>query len=185
MAPDFAAASGSVDELALLASAGDRAAFARLVEAHYDQIFRICWRWSGNREDGEDVAQDVCIRLGRAIKGWRGEAAFSSWLRALCLNAVRDHARRRIRQTRLAAAAHAEALIDTGPASDADPAIALWAAVRQLPEKQRDAVLLVHGEGLSHAKAGEAMGCSESTVSWHIHEARKRLKTIMKADAND
>ncbi|TIQ48483.1 MAG: RNA polymerase subunit sigma-70, partial [Mesorhizobium sp.] len=42
-----------------------------------------------------------------------------------------------------------------------------------------DAVLLVYGEGLSHAVAAEAMGISETTVSWHIHEAKKRLKTLL------
>ena len=59
----------------------------------------------------------------------------------------------------------------------------LWAAVRLLPEKQRDAVLLVHSEGLSHAAAAEVLDCSENTVSWHLHEARKRLKDLLKKEA--
>ncbi|TIO87361.1 MAG: sigma-70 family RNA polymerase sigma factor, partial [Mesorhizobium sp.] len=62
-----------------------------------------------------------------------------------------------------------------------DPAEALWAAVRMLPDKQRDAVLLVYGEGLSHAAAAEVMAISEATVSWHIHEAKKRLKLLMRS----
>ena len=66
-------------------------------------------------------------------------------------------------------------------AESEDPAEALWAAVRQLPDKQRDAVLLVYGEGLSHAAAAEAMAISETTVSWRIHEAKKRLKTLMRS----
>jgi RNA polymerase sigma-70 factor, ECF subfamily len=49
--------------------------------------------------------------------------------------------------------------------------------VRALPDQQRGAVLLVYGEGLSHAQAASVMACSEKTVSWHLHEARKRLKT--------
>ncbi len=49
----------------------------------------------------------------------------------------------------------------------------------KLPDKQRDAVLLVYGEGLSHAAAADAMACAEATVSWHIHEAKKRLKALM------
>jgi RNA polymerase sigma-70 factor (ECF subfamily) len=53
--------------------------------------------------------------------------------------------------------------------------------VRELPDKQRDAVLLVYGEGLSHAAAGEVMTISEATVSWHIHEAKKRLKVLMRS----
>ena len=63
------------------------------------------------------------------------------------------------------------------PAAD-DPAERLWAAVRTLPDKQREAVLLVYGEGMSHAGAADVMGSAEATVSWHIHEAKKRLKQI-------
>jgi RNA polymerase sigma factor (sigma-70 family) len=52
----------------------------------------------------------------------------------------------------------------------------LWREVRALPPQQRDAVLLVYGEDRSHAEAAEILGCSESTVSGHLHTARKRLK---------
>ncbi|MNT97107.1 ECF RNA polymerase sigma factor SigW [compost metagenome] len=55
----------------------------------------------------------------------------------------------------------------------------LWAAVRKLPEKQRDAVLLVYAEELSHAAAAEIMGIKEATVSFHVHEARKTLRGLL------
>lgn len=55
----------------------------------------------------------------------------------------------------------------------------IWAAVRQLPDQQRDAVLLVYAEDMSHAQAGEIMGCKETTVSWHIHEAKKTLRGLL------
>ena len=55
----------------------------------------------------------------------------------------------------------------------------LWAAVRTLPEKQRDAVLLVYAEELSHAAAAEIMGIKEATVSYHVHEARKTLRGLL------
>ncbi|MCU0789457.1 MAG: RNA polymerase sigma factor [Nitratireductor sp.] len=166
-------------DLLARAIAGDRAAFARLVETHYDFIFRVAWRWSGSREDGEDIAQEVCVRLAGALRGWRGDAAFRTWLYTMTMNAARDHGRKMARQMILAKAVHVQALVDAAEPLMEDPAEALWAAVRALPEKQRDAVLLVHGEGLSHGAAASVMGCSESTVSWHIHEARKRLKKML------
>jgi RNA polymerase sigma-70 factor (ECF subfamily) len=52
----------------------------------------------------------------------------------------------------------------------------LWAAVAELPEKQRDAVFLIYSEGRNHAEAASILNCAESTVSWHVHEAKKRLK---------
>ena len=62
-----------------------------------------------------------------------------------------------------------------------DPADALWLAVRSLPDKQRDAVLLVYGEDMNHAQAAQVMDCAESTVSYHLHAARKRLKQLLGA----
>ncbi len=57
----------------------------------------------------------------------------------------------------------------------------LWTAVRRLSGQQREAIMLVYGEDMSHAEAAVAMGCSEKTVSWHLHEARKRLKLLLEA----
>ncbi|TIN61894.1 MAG: RNA polymerase sigma factor, partial [Mesorhizobium sp.] len=130
----------------------------------------------------EDIAQEVCVRLGKAIRDYRGGGAFTTWLYSVTLNAARDMMRKSARETVKTEAYGVHALI-SGEASvePEDPAEALWTAVRQLPGKQRDSVLLVYGEGLSHAAAAEAMAISETTVSWHIHEAKKRLKTLMRA----
>lgn len=55
----------------------------------------------------------------------------------------------------------------------------IWRAVRALPDKQRDAVMLLHAEGLSQAQAAQVMGCKEVTVAWHIHKARKTLRGVL------
>jgi RNA polymerase sigma-70 factor (ECF subfamily) len=159
---------------------GDRGAFGALLERHYCFVYRVAWRWCGHKSDAEDIAQEVCARLGRAIRDYRGGGAFTTWLYAMTLNAVRDLKRRSAREAAKAEAYGTHALI-AGEADETtdDPAEALWAAVRNLPSRQRDAVLLVYGEGLSHADAGEAMAVSETTVSWHIHEAKKRLKQLL------
>jgi RNA polymerase sigma-70 factor (ECF subfamily) len=86
-------------ELIAQARAGDRAAFGRLVERHYDFVYRVAWRWCGRKADAEDVAQEVCARLGRAIRDYRGGGAFTSWLYALTLNAARDAIRKSVRET--------------------------------------------------------------------------------------
>ena len=167
--------------LAARARDGDRAAFAALVERHYDFIFRVAFRLTGRRDAAEDVAQDVCVRLGRAISGYRGGAAFTTWLYAVVLNAARDALRRTSREAvRAQAFGTHVALFSADAAEPDDPAEALWAAVRELPDKQREAVTLVYGEGLSHAEAAEAMAIAEPTVSWHVHEAKKRLKALLR-----
>ena len=57
----------------------------------------------------------------------------------------------------------------------------LWDQVRALPPQQRDSVLLVYAQDLSHGEAADILGCSEKTISWHLHEARKKLKATLEA----
>ncbi|MCV0397920.1 MAG: RNA polymerase sigma factor [Rhizobiaceae bacterium] len=166
------------EALVALARSGRRDAFARLVERHYDYIHRVAWRWAGNRTDADDIAQEACVRLARAIGQFRGQGAFTTWVYALTLNVARDHGRQQRRETARIAAWAAESAIAPGPEDD-DPAERLWACVRTLPDRQREAVTLVYGVGLSHAGAADAMGLSEPSVSWHVHEARKRLKAML------
>ncbi|WP_375451421.1 RNA polymerase sigma factor [uncultured Devosia sp.] len=174
---------GPADAARLLvarAQKGDSDAFAALIEAHYDVIYRTAYKWSGNRSDAEDVAQDVCVKLGQAIASFDGRSAFSSWLYRITLNGVRDLQRARSRRTK-----YTDALARVSPEralpeqEEAATSGQLWDAVRRLPEQQRDAVLLVYAEELSHAAAGQIMGCKEATVSWHIHEAKKTLRGLL------
>lgn len=162
------------------ARAGDRAAFAALVNAQYDFVYRTAYKWCGNREDAEDVTQDVCIKLATAIRDFDGRSALRSWLYRVVLNAVRDRQRQSARRGR-----QVKALAEVTPESlapEQESAMAgrqIWEAVRGLPDNQRDAVLLVYGEDRSHAEAAAIMGSKESTVSWYIHEAKKVLKGLI------
>lgn len=162
------------------AANGDAAAFAELIEGQYDRIYRTAWRWCGHRDDAEDIAQEVCVKIGQGIARFDGRSAFSSWVYRITLNAVRDWQRAGARRGR-----HADAYAEVAPteaAADQEAAVTssqLWDAVRSLPEKQRDAVLLVYAEELSHAEAATIMGIREATVSFHVHEARKTLRGLL------
>lgn len=172
-------------ELAARAAAGDAAAFGTLLERHYDRIYRLAWRLVGSRADAEDVAQEVCVKLATAIRGWRGEAEPTSWLYRIAWNAATDMLRSR-RRTRSTDPSELASLVDAPIAVTPEDRVEgqeLWQAVRALPPQQRDAVLLVYGEDMSHGEAAVVMGCSEKTVSWHLHAARKRLKTMLEAVA--
>ncbi len=168
------------EALVVRARNGDPDAFAELIEDQYDAIYRTAWRWCGNRHDAEDIAQEVCVKVGGAIARFDGRSAFSSWIYRITLNAVRDWQRAGKRRGR-----HVDAYAEVTP-SDQQPEqeeaatnSQLWDAVRTLPEKQRDAVLLVYAEELSHAEAAEIMGIKEATVSFHVHEARKTLRVLL------
>lgn len=173
-------------DLALSASSGDAASFAALIERYYDRIHRLAWRWCGNAVDAEDVAQDVCVKLAGAIRGWRGEAAFATWAYRIVYTTAIDRLRARQR-LRLVEPSQmmmlVEAQPDPVPAPSAEVHVLhneLWDEVRRLPDQQRDAVLLVYGEDLTHAEAAKIMKCTEKTVSWHLHEARRRLESALR-----
>ena len=175
--------SASDSELIGRARGGDGVAFGQLVERHYDFVYRVAYRWLGIRQDAEDAAQEVCIRIAKALKSYQGSGAFTSWLYPIALNAARDIARKRSRENvrNDAFGVHTEIVASTNDSDgDEERATELWAAVAKLSEKQRETVLLVYGEGYSHAQAAEALGISEATVSWHVHEAKKRLRVLMR-----
>ncbi|AEQ52404.1 RNA polymerase sigma factor [Pelagibacterium halotolerans] len=170
----------ATEDIIARAAKGDRAAFAALVSRHYDFLYRTAYKWCGNREDAEDVTQDVCIKLAMAISGFDGRSAFTSWLYRIVLNAVRDRQRQGMRRNRQAEAlAHVTASEMEPEQESAATQSQVWDAVRRLPEKQRDAVLLVYGEEMAHAEAAAIMGTRESTVSWYVHEAKKALKDLV------
>ena len=170
------------EALARSAAAGDVDAFDRLIARHYDRFHRLAWRWCSNSSDAEDVAQDVCVKIAHAIRGWRGEAAFTTWATRIVYTTSMDRLRSRQR-LRLVEPSIMAALVETSAEAprevDAEQGLLdgeLWDEVRRLPAQQRDAVLLVYGEDMSHGEAAAVMGCTEKTVSWHLFEARKRLK---------
>ncbi len=169
--------------LALAAAGGDAAAFDALIEQAYDQIYRLAWRFLGHREAAEDVTQSVCVKLADAIRSYRGESAFRTWIYRITYNATIDHIRQ---NQRLAPTEPSKLMLLADSAlppvpspEDAAESLEIWDAVRALPDQQRDATLLVYAEDMSHAEAARVMGITEKTVSWHLHAARKRLKSVL------
>jgi RNA polymerase sigma-70 factor (ECF subfamily) len=156
------------------AQAGDAAAFASLVDAHYDTIHRFAWKWCGHAANAEDIAQLACIKLAGSLTQFRFQAAFTSWLYRLVISCAQDWQRGQQRHEH-------EALPEDEPAADAsrtEDGIYLAQLLEQLDELgegMRATALLVHAEGLSHAEAGAILGVSESTISWRVHTIRKQM----------
>lgn len=165
-----------VEDIALArdACAGSRAAFETLVTRHYDRMYRFACQWCGDRISAQDIVQEAAIKLARVICSFDGRAAFTSWLYRLVINCGIDWQRGQKRHAAAGedAAAHVAA---HGTPEDEAYTRQVLAQVDALPEKERMALLLVFGQGLSHAEAAQAMDVKESTVSWYVHEARKKL----------
>ena len=165
--------------LATRAAAGDREAFAALLERHYGRIFRHGARVLGDAEAAADLAQDVCMALPAKLASYRGESKFTTWLYRVVVNAARDVLRRRAtRQRSERGYAEVDALERAQRIVRGCESSWLQAALGQLSEELRATVTLVVEEGLRHAEAGEVLGVSEATVSWRMHEVRRRLRAL-------
>ena len=156
------------------AQAGDREAFTALVTDQYALILRVSLRMTGNRADAEDVAHEACIKLARALPQYRGDAAFTTWLYRLVVNCAHDWRKSQRRHE------HEETTAASEPAApeSASSEVRLQQVLRQietLGNEFLETVVLVIGEGLTHREAGDALGVKESTISWRLHEIRRRL----------
>ena len=176
---DAAGAAEAVDLVAALA-AGDEAAFARAVEAHYTLVYRIAWRMLGGPVEAEDVAQETFMRLWRGAGDLREVRSLRSWLARVASNLAIDRMRRR----RPDMSSELPDVADTadGPERHAERQSAsriVDAAIASLPERQRTAIVLTYYEGLPNADVAEALGVSIEAVESLLARARRKLKECL------
>jgi RNA polymerase sigma-70 factor, ECF subfamily len=173
----------SDEDLASAAARGDGAAFRRLLERHYDRLFRLAYRLLGSRAEAEDAAQEICLALASKVKAFGGRSRFSTWLYAVALNLCRDRQRKHWTALR-----HESAYVTEVDRREADWADSdqrtrwLYRALDWLDPALKETALLVLAEEMSHAEAGAVLGVKESTVSWRMHEVKKRLKAMASDD---
>jgi RNA polymerase sigma-70 factor (ECF subfamily) len=157
---------------------GDRTAFGELMSRHERRIYGLCLRILGNREDAEDATQEAFIGALRRAGGFRGDAAFSTWLYRIAVNAATDQARRRGRARTVPL--DAEEAGHAAP-SAADPGVAVatamtvQAALRLVPEDFRVALILCDLYGFGHAQAAEILGIPVGTVKSRVFRGRLAL----------
>ena len=167
------------NDLALAAAGGDRAAFAALLERHYDRLFRLCFRLTGRRETAEDLTQDICLALPNRLQHFRGEAKLTTWLYRVTVNAAHDRRRRAAAHEKSAESwGHWESNRRAAVEHTAENLQWLRQAMAALPEQLRDTAALVVGDELTHAEAALVLGVSEGTVSWRLSEIRRRLRAM-------
>jgi RNA polymerase sigma-70 factor (ECF subfamily) len=159
--------------------AGDTEAFDALARAYRGRLLGICFRYTGNRDDADDVVQDVLLRAYRGLSGFRGEASFRTWLFRIAVNACLNWTAGR--RWRGAPDSELSALVDPKPSpaerlAQKEKENAVRRAVAGLPERQRITLLLRVYEDLSHKEIAEVMGCSVGTVKANFFFALKNLR---------
>ena len=163
---------------------GDAFAFEHLVKRHYQSVYRLSYKWCGVKEDAEDIVQEVFVKLARKLNAFGQRSAFKTWLYRITINTAKDFIRKAATKRGYETAyAIEQGTENPGPnPHEALDAKRLHRVLNRLPEKQKDAVLLVLGEGFSHKEAARTLGCPEATVSWRIFQARKKLSKYLGQD---
>ena len=176
--------------LMALASAGDMAAFEQLVERHQRMVVGTVGRMLGTNSDAEDIAQQVFVRVWKNVKRYEPRAKFTTWLLKITRNLVFNELRRRSRHP--AVPLQSETDEEERPLKDEqavapDAALldhelqdAIDAAIAQLPETQRMAVILRRYEELSYEEIAEALDQSVSAVKSLLFRARTELRESLK-----
>ncbi|MCC6222645.1 MAG: sigma-70 family RNA polymerase sigma factor [Thermoleophilia bacterium] len=163
------------DRLVRKAQAGDRDAFARLVEEHRHRLLTLAARELGSAADAEDAVQETLIRAWRALPRFRAESAFSTWLYRICLNAVHDQRARSARGGGVPLDDVAEPVSPRDPIAAGELSGELQRALAGLDETYRTAVLLYDVLGRSYAEIAEMLGVAEGTVKSRIFRGRVEL----------
>ena len=168
--------------------AGDTQSFTELVETYQERIINICFAFTHNRQDAEDVAQDVFIEIFQSIHDFRGEAKLGTWINRIAINRSLDLLRKKKRKKRTAQLRSLLAM--TGSAEEPpaqenslpdysveqkERAQILSKAVKSLPENQGIAITLSKYQGYDNSEIAEIMGITLSAVVSLLHRARKNL----------
>ena len=161
------------EELVARSMGGDLDSFNQLVLRWERPIYALAYRVIGREEEARDVAQETFLRAFRALKGFKGQAKFSSWLYRITLNLCRDWIRRE-RRTPVAQAPEGVDIIEL--AGEATPSESIedlvsrhelgrvvGKAMSQLPEEQRTAIILKEYHGLTFQEIAELLDCPLST----------------------
>ena len=178
---------GGADEQALLAAghAGDRTALDQLLALHERPLFALCYSILGHAEDAEDAVQETFLRALRALPGFRGDAAFRTWLFRIGVNVCLKRKADRTPAVPWDAQPDGASPSTASPETIALRQLRLMEALRALLPRQRAVLLLKEREGWSLAEIAAAMGWKERQVRYELSKARQALVEWRRRDAGE
>jgi RNA polymerase sigma-70 factor, ECF subfamily len=177
-----AAADLSDPDLVAACLDGRPGAFDVIIERHRRPVYQLCYRFVGNHEDASDLSQDVFLRAYRGLKNFRGQSSLSTWLYRIgvnvCLNRVSV-------KTPVSEPIEHHPQVDTRTESPAERVLRderasrVRAAIAQLPQKQRMALILRMYHDMSHQEIATSIGSSVGAVKANVFHALQNLKKLL------
>ena len=175
---------------------GDTDAFELLVAAYEKTVYNVALQMTGNREDAQDLTQEAFFKAYNSLSSFRGESKFSSWLYRIVSNLCLDFKRRQSRRPSSSLTVEddeGETLqLDIADESQSPEVLlerkltrdAVRRGLAELPDEQRQILLLREIQGLSYDEIADAMGLEPGTVKSRIFRARKKLCAFLLKDGN-
>jgi len=169
--------------------AGHDAALNDLMERHATPVFHFLCRMTGNEDDADDLAQETFVRVFKARESFRTSEKFSTWIYTIAANLARNHFRWRSRHPNVSLETEAgeweQTLGSSLPANDPAPSeqtlAAERAAVGNLPEDLREAIVLCEWEESSVAEAATILEATPKAVESRLYRARQILRETLKS----
>lgn len=159
---------------------GDGAAERELYDAHVDRLYRLAYRMTGNDDLARDCTQEAFIRAFEGLRGFRGEAALSTWLHSITVSVVLSALRRRKRhEAREVPLDQAAERGDRDPAGDPRLRDRLHQAIEGLPETLRMVFVMHELEGYTHEEIGDALEVAPGTSKARLFHARAKLREAL------
>lgn len=168
---------------------GDSHAFKELFERYKSLVINICYRLVGNKEEAEDLTQEVFFKVYKSVKTFKHRSKFSTWIYRITVNLSLNHLRKKRQLSWLSLdnpseQANGETLNTLSTPSWDLPDVFLeqkerdkiiWKMINLLPKKQRVALILHRYEGLSCQQIAEILECSIGSVQARLHRAKENL----------
>jgi len=173
---------------------GDRDAYGQIVQRYQDRVFTMAFRWMGDRQIAEEVAQDVFLALFRSLGRFRGESLLSTWIYRVVANHCKNrrmyqYRRHHDKHDALQGTSNTEdapfrQLPDPGPGTDAPLQTAqagqqVQQALGKLDEEQRHIIVLRDIQDLSYDEISEILDLPRGTVKSRLHRARAKLARVL------
>ncbi|MBN2345426.1 MAG: sigma-70 family RNA polymerase sigma factor [Candidatus Aminicenantes bacterium] len=177
--------SGQRDDRQLIAqaAAGDRQAFAELVRRHQGWVLQLTYRYTRDRQDAEELGQEIFFKAWRSASSFRGESAFSTWLYRLAVNACLNH-RQKIKARPVPVSLAGDPEGGEPQTTDvlvvAEREALLREAMSALPARQRLALALASFEDKSYEEIAEVMDVSVASVESLLFRARRKLAAALR-----
>jgi RNA polymerase sigma-70 factor, ECF subfamily len=166
----------------------DGEALSRLVELHYEPLYRFLWRLTASPDTADELTQEAFVRALDRLGSFDGRARFSTWLHSIAINYWKDTRRRLPREPSLSLEdLH---LANTAPPCDQEALARLEQddvrrAVERLPEAQRVAILLFYYQEMSYSEIARVCDCPVGTVGSWIHHGIRGLRKMLSAPADE